>query len=170
MDTFNQGYLDSLCGVYSIVNAEKIVNNSSFEDSQRLFNDIISYLSKKRILKQVIIGGMIHRQFSDIMANVVGNRISLQITNKRGFYDLESWWKEAKSFLSERANRTIILSLGGIDGHLTTAYKMTSKNIFLKDSTEGECKLHYSMCEVVGYGINDKHVIYPSQCWYLGKE
>ena len=44
---FEQGGLDSLCGLYSIVNAERVVNNTSNDDSLVLFNDIIAYLNKK---------------------------------------------------------------------------------------------------------------------------
>lgn len=167
MIPFNQGYLDSLCGVYSIVNADKIINKASPQESQGLFNNIISYLSKKRILKQVIIGGMIHRQFSGIMTNVVGNKIPLQITNKRGFINLDSWWEDAKEFIS-KPERALILSFEEEYGHLTAVYKITDKFMYLFDSSDGDSKIHKNLCGIVGE--DGRYIIYPSQCWYLGKE
>ena len=41
---YEQGGLDSLCGLYSIVNAERVINGSTYEESVALFNDIVAYL------------------------------------------------------------------------------------------------------------------------------
>ena len=38
---FQQGGLDSLCGLYSIVNAERFINRSSDFETQQLFDDLI---------------------------------------------------------------------------------------------------------------------------------
>ena len=51
---FQQGGLDSLCGLYSIVNAERYINRSSDEETQQLFNDLIHYLLRRwQLSKQV---------------------------------------------------------------------------------------------------------------------
>src|SRR5690349_834090 len=98
MKSFKQGYLDSLCGIDSIVNAYKIVNKSSFDECQALFNDIIMYLSRKRVLKNFIIGGVKHTDMVNIMRDVVGERIPVQITTRRGLDTLDLWWDYSKSF------------------------------------------------------------------------
>jgi hypothetical protein len=170
LKTFKQGDLDFLCGIYSIINADKIINDSTPEESHQLFKDIIHHLAKRRILKKVIIEeGITHRQVTDIMDKVIADRIPFCATNKRGLYELGEWWEESKLFL-KLDKRVIILSLGGIDSHLTVLYKMTNKNLFLMDSNVGNCKLHRSFVDIVGSAGNDKHLIYPAQCWYLGKE
>ena len=38
---FQQGGLDSLCGLYSIVNAERFINRSVDDEAQQLFDDLI---------------------------------------------------------------------------------------------------------------------------------
>ena len=53
MEPFYQGALDSLCGVYSIVNAVRKVTKTI--DSQEQFAEIINYLDSKRDLCKIII-------------------------------------------------------------------------------------------------------------------
>ena len=50
---FQQGGLDSLCGLYSIVNAERIINRSSDDETQQLFNDLVHFLSRRRLLRLI---------------------------------------------------------------------------------------------------------------------
>ncbi len=169
--SFIQGYLDSLCGVYGIVNAEKIVNNTNSEESQLLFNLIISYLSKKRILKDIVINGINHKIMSNIMRDVVGNRIPFSYTNKR-FHNLSSWWSYSTEYLKQEKYRAIILSIGGKENHITVITGITKKRLILFDSGAygGINSIRRSSCKLVGtYGKSDKYIIYPSQCWYLGR-
>src|SRR5690242_11248738 len=57
---FQQGGLDSLCGLYSIINAERFINHSTDEETQRLFDDLIHYLARRKLLSKFLIGGIIH--------------------------------------------------------------------------------------------------------------
>ena len=45
-----QGALTSLCGIYSIVNAMRVVRGLSNEESKDLFEQIINYLEENRNL------------------------------------------------------------------------------------------------------------------------
>ena len=165
---FEQGYLDSLCGVYSVLNAERLINKSMQEDSQLLFNLIIDYLSRKRMLKDVILDGVNHKVISNIMKDVVADRIPYRQTNKRNFYTVKEWWHFSKLFLEEKENRAIILSIGGRENHLTVIERMTDRRMFLSDSSN-MLIIRKSQC-VIGYIDREKYVIYPSQTWYLGRE
>jgi hypothetical protein len=53
-----QGALDSLCAVYGVVNAAKIINDLTEEDSRDLFNKILLYLEEKDILGNALINGI----------------------------------------------------------------------------------------------------------------
>ena len=55
---FNQGALDSLCGIYSVVNADRILNMTPKEGSKELFSEIIHFLSRKRWLSSILTEGM----------------------------------------------------------------------------------------------------------------
>ncbi len=170
IESFTQGYLDSLCGIYSIINADRVVNNSSFMESQTLFNNIIEYLSEKKILKDIVIIGSDHKVMKDLIKGVAGERFPLHITNKRGIIKVNDWWNYSRNFLEEKPNRAIIISLGGREYHLTVTNRISDRLIYLKDSSNVRAILRKSSCSLAGYTENDKYIIYPSQCWYLGKE
>ena len=165
---FRQGWLDSLCGVYSIVNAHRLVNGVHYNECQPLFDEIVKYLHRKKILHKVMIEGINHKNFSSIMENVCQPIFPIMETNKRGFYNLDEWWDFSRCFLEEAPRRTIILSLGGSHDHLTNVEKITDKKLFLFDS-DGFAQIRKSSCRLYGYLKKDKYVIYHSQCWYLGK-
>src|SRR3990170_1597387 len=74
MPPFQQGGLDSLCGLYSIINAERIINHSSDEETQMLFNDLIHYLSRRGLLSRFLIGGIMHTEMLVILNKVVGKQ------------------------------------------------------------------------------------------------
>lgn len=168
--TLYQGYLDSLCGIYSILNADKIVNGTPEFGSQELFNDIIDYLDRRKILKETLLGGCDHKTLSKIIRTLENINFPLCKTNKRGIIKLNDWWKYSKEFLEGGQNRTIILSIGGRIYHLTVIERMTDRTIYLRDSSVGWRTIKKSMCRMAGYPETDKYIIYPSQCWYLGKE
>ncbi len=169
---FKQGFLDSLCGVYGIVNAEKIINGSNDERSQLIFNSIVEYLSKKRILKDVLIGGINHKIISNIMFDVIGDMVPYSVTNKR-FHTLKEWWSYSREYLHEKDHRVILLSIGGREDHITVATGMTDRGIKLFDSGAygGIRSIRKSTCKLAGtYDGDDKYLLWPSQCWFLGKE
>lgn len=165
--SFMQGWLDSTCGLYSIVNADKLVNKTSFEDSQELFNKIIHYLSKKRILKDILIGGTYHKNIVDIMNNVVSDRLSYK-TGKNGYSKLDQWWQNAYDFINGDYNRSIIISIGGKINHFSVIQSMTEKEMLLADSS-WMVKLRKSQCKFIGYTRTDKYILYPNQCFFLEK-
>lgn len=162
---FLQGYLDSLCGVYCIVNAEKLINNSSQEQSQRLFNSIIRYLDDEEILSSSIIGGMDYANISYLIRTKLSNRL-LVIENKKRFANIDKWWESSMQFMSDGHSRAIIISIGGRENHVTVVKSMSDRGMVLSDS--GRIKLiRRTACELKGYKEDDKYIIYPYQCIYL---
>lgn len=167
---FYQGYLDSLCGIYSIVNADRLINKSSDVESQELFNYIVEYLDTRGILKDIILEGSDHRLMSTIISHIGDWKFPVRISNRKNLISVKKWWEYSKEFMEGGENRTIILSIGGKIQHLTVVERITGGTLYLKDSTWGWKTIKKSMCKLPGYAENDKYIIYPSQCWYLGKE
>lgn len=170
MEAFQQGYFDSLCGIYSIINADKIVNNSTETESHELFYLLIDSLDYRGKLRDVIIEGSDHSIMKLLLNQIVNYRFPLRITNKRGIIKLNDWWQYSRQFLEDGKNRAIILSIGGKEQHLTVVERMTDRVLYLKDSSIGWKTIKKSTCRMIGYTETDKYIIYPSQCWYLGKE
>jgi len=71
---FQQGGLDSLCGLYSVINAERFINHSTDKESQKLFDSLIHYLARNGLLTKFLIGGISHTEMLVILKKVVGKK------------------------------------------------------------------------------------------------
>jgi hypothetical protein len=162
---FNQGSLDSLCSVYALVNTYKSVKNVNDELSNEIFNKIIKYLHKKRILCDTLIEGTSHKTMSKILREVVGDDFS-EVINlyKWGEYSLSAWWDYTKEY--SQNGYKIIVSIGGVRNHYSVIDRMTDKTMFMIDSN-GLDRVRKKDCEIQGYLKDDKYVIYPSQCFIV---
>jgi hypothetical protein len=167
---FEQGGLDSLCGLYSIVNAERVINNTSNEESLALFNEVIYYLNKKRVLSSILIDGMYLKNVKTVLEKVVGDRIPYQHIPFAGWPnpDLDEFWKEMQIFLAENPRRAVILSLSGIHDHFTVIKSITDKQIKLFDSNE-LYRINRTNCTTMYATNKRRHVVFPAQTYFLGR-
>lgn len=169
---FQQGGLDSLCGLYSIINAERFINHSSDEESQKLFDSLINYLARTGLLTKFLIGGIIHREMLVILKKVVGKkRISNVQIPFRGVHnpDLTRFWKSMQWFLDGTPGRAIILGLQGYHDHWTVIEKITNRSIVLYDSSLIK-RLPRANCTTVYPTWKRKHVLLPAQTYFLSNE
>lgn len=169
---FQQGGLDSLCGLYSIINAERFINRSTDEESQTLFNDLIHYLSRRKLLGKFLIDGIIHTEMLVILRKVIGKkRISNVRIPFRGVPnpDLTTFWKSMQSFLDGTPGRSIILGLQGYHDHWTVIEKITNRSILLYDSALIK-RLPRSSCTTVYPTWRRKHILLPAQTYFLSNE
>ncbi|MFN8399867.1 MAG: hypothetical protein U0X74_07625 [Anaerolineales bacterium] len=169
---FQQGGLDSLCGLYSIINAERIINHSTNDESQALFDELIRYLSRRGLLGKFLIGGILHPQMLLILNKVVGKkRISNIRVPWRGVPnpDLTTFWKSMQSFLDGTQGRAIILGIMGYHEHWTVIEKITNRSILLYDSALIK-RLPRNFCTTVYATGQRKHVLLPAQTYFLSNE
>ena len=168
---FQQGGLDSLCGLYSIVNAERFINHSSDEETQQLFDDVIHYLSRRKLLGELLIGGIIHTQMLLILNKVVGERIANKDVPWRGVPnpDLDTFWNSMQNFLDGTSGRAIILGLQGFHDHWTVIETISNRSINLYDSALIK-RLPRSSCTTVYATWKRKHLLFPAQTYFLSNE
>jgi hypothetical protein len=169
---FQQGGLDSLCGLYSIVNAERFINHSSDEETQQLFDELVHYLSRRGLLTKFLIGGILHNQMLVILNKVLGkNRIANVGITWRGVPnpDLTTFWKSMQIFLDGTPRRAIILGLQGYHDHWTVIEKITNRSILLYDSSLIK-RLPRSSCTTAYDTLKRKHQLLPAQTYFLSNE
>lgn len=97
---FQQGGLDSLCELCTLINAERFINRSTDEETQQLFDDLIQHLSRRKLLGRLLISGIIHKEMLVILNKVVGKkRISNVEIPWRGVPnpDLTTFWKSMQA-------------------------------------------------------------------------
>jgi hypothetical protein len=93
--------LDSLCGLYSIVNAERIVNGSSAEQAQELFDRMVHFLSRRRLLTRILLDGVIHNHMLLVLEKVVNGRVPrIEIPwRSQPTPELDPFWESMRDFL-----------------------------------------------------------------------
>jgi len=165
---FQQGGLDSLCGLYSIVNAERIINRSSDVQAQSLFDDMVHFLSRKRLLTRILLDGVIHRHMLLILEKVVNGRIPHIVTPWLGqpTPELDPFWESMRVFLDGARGRAIILGLNGYHDHWTVVQRITRSAIFLYDSDQIR---RLARLECTTAKRRRKHLLLPTQTYFLSK-
>jgi hypothetical protein len=166
---FQQGGLDSLCGLYSIVNAERIINRSTDDAAQDLFNTMVRFLSQKRLLAKILIHGVIHSHMLLILEKVVNGRIPhVEVPwRSQPTPDLDAFWESMRAFLDGTPGRAIILGLNGYHDHWTVVQSISSKSIFLFDSDQIK-RLSRDECTTAKH--RRKHLLLPAQTYFLSRK
>ena len=168
---YEQGALDSLCGIYSIVNAMRVIEGLSNEESQKLFKKIIAYLEENKSLAETLASGISITVMGTIFKDVIGDQINRAIPfQKHTDVSISEFWKEMTRFLHEKRpkgeKRVILLSLGGLHDHWTIVRKISNKRIWLFDSI-GLRNLDRSKCTTRKASSSRLHLIYPTQTYFL---
>jgi hypothetical protein len=165
---YHQGELDSLCGIYSILNSYRIVCNPDENKTQILFNDIVNYFSKKRLLKSILIDGMGFKEMNMVMKDVVYGYMPNYKLSWASFQNptTRNFWNSMKNHL-EDANSCVILGMTGRESHWSVGISATSKTMRLIDA---EWKfLKYNLCSTTV--IDDKlYVLYPAQTYFISNK
>ena len=168
---FQQGGLDSLCGLYSIINAERFINHSSDEEAQQLFDDLIHYLSRRGLLSKFLIGGIVSTEMLVVLNRVVGKkRISSVEIRWRGVPnpELTDFWRSMQNFLDGTPGRSVILGLEGYHDHWTVIESITNRSIMLYDSAMIKRLPRYRCTTSYATGTR-KHLLLPAQTYFLSK-
>lgn len=167
---FEQGGLDALCGIYSIVNAERVINNTVSQDSQNLFKEIVRYLDEQRSLTTILTEGMLFKHITTVLNNVVGDRIAYKERHFAGVKnpELNTFWTEVSSFLHNGENRAVLLGISGVYDHWTVVKQIKENRIDLLDS-DGLRRLNRINCTTYDVKGGRHHVFCPAQTYFLGK-
>jgi hypothetical protein len=167
---YEQGNLDSLCGIYSIVHADRIINRATKKDSRLWFNKIITFLDEQKMLASILTEGMIFKNVKEILRNVMKDRIPYQKIHFAGKDnpDLNTFWAEMEDFLRQNPRRAILLGMSGAyDDHWTIINRLTKKRIEVLDSS-GLRVLNRANCTTDEERGKRLHILWPAQTYFLG--
>ena len=136
---YEQGYLDGLCGVYSVINATRLlVKGISEEECMKLFEKCLTHVEQRKRLSKAITTGISKSDLSSILKNVVMVKYPIARQNPfRGVDDIgvDDFFGEIQSFLNEDSKRTVIAGLIGNGwDHWTVIKSISPKRVMLFDS------------------------------------
>lgn len=169
---YEQGKLDCMCGIYSVVNAARIIRNLNDDQSQELFKQIVFYLKDIKELPTILTEGMNIHVLGGILREVISEGIQRSIPfHKKPQIGIGDFWVEMMQFLNEGEDlgerRTILLSLDGAHEHWTVIRSMTGRGITLFDS-DGLKHLSRRACTTIKATASRPHRLCPTQTYFLG--
>jgi hypothetical protein len=169
MKPYEQGALDGLCAVYSIVNAVRIVSGIGEEEARELFREIILYLEKTNDLARILIEGIGLKTIGGILADVVGEQISSRAMPFKQYPDtpLDEFWTTMMSFLNNGGRRAVLIGLGGpMWDHWSIVESITEKQIHFFDSYKLK-RLNRSRCATMRSTTSRPHLLSPTHTYFL---
>jgi hypothetical protein len=169
MKPYEQGALDGLCAVYSIVNATRIVSGIGDEEAKELFRDIILYLETKKDLAKILIEGIDLLTIGGILGDVVGNRIENRSMpfKQRPETPLDEFWTEMMGFINGGGKRAILIGVGGpMWDHWSIVESITEKQIRFFDSYKLK-RLNRNRCGTIRSTSSRPHLLHPTHTYFL---
>lgn len=137
---YEQGYLDGLCGVYSIINATRlIVKDMREEEAMNLFSKCMRHVEKRKSLGKVSTEGVNEIDIWSILRKVV--LVDYGVKAERPFYydrelSVYGYFRELREYLGKDGKRSAIICIECDDwDHWTVIRSMTMKRITLFDSS-----------------------------------
>jgi len=170
MKPYEQGALDGLCAVYSIVNATRIISGIDENQAKDLFRDIIVYLEKTNDLSRILIFGIGLTTIGGILSDVVGDRIQNRSMPFKQYPEtpLDAFWQEMMGFLNGGGGKkAILIGVGGpMWDHWSIVESITEKQIRFFDSYKLK-RLNRNRCATMRITSLRPHLLQPTHTYFL---
>jgi len=172
MKPYEQGGLDGLCAIYSIVNAAGIISGTRNDEAKALFRQILEYLERTRDLSRVLSEGIGLTTIGVILRDVVGDLIPHRSMPYKNLphAPLDEFWDGMTRFLDAGARRTILIGLGGrIWDHWSIIHEITPRQVRFFDSRRLR-QLNRNRCTTTRSTSRRPHVLCPTHTYFLSQE
>lgn len=145
-----QGGIDRLCGLYSIINAIAYVDPYAYRMRQQLFDTGVRYLMKRNKLGPVMLGGMKPKlwiKLTKYLLRQYEQATSLRIETLKLIETGKKAEGEVWAHISRHVQRgsPVLIELEGRHAHFSVIVGLTESRVILFDS-DGLCWLHRYKC------------------------
>ncbi len=168
-----QGQLDGFCGIYSIINALRIVHGTGYLQSREVFLEIIRVMESRKKLSWLIEDGMTDRDMSYVYREVIQRRFPIHILkpfHRRSDVGLGSYWNQIHEFLGSGDSRAVNLVVESLHwGHWTVVYRATPKALYLLDS-DIMGRLDRRKCTTRRLSVTRNFLIWPTMTRFLSRK
>lgn len=173
MFPYIQGYLDGLCGVYSLINAMRIVLNLSPEKSAELFKRIIKCMEQRRKISSFVVNGLCPVDVQYALKTVIEPQYP--ITWKRPYLrrrnlQISRYWRELREFFSEDDHRAVIMTIHVEKyNHWSVVQGVTEKQLRFFDSAALAKRVNRSRCAIRRSTAKRPYAFEPGTMFFLSK-
>jgi hypothetical protein len=172
MTPYEQGGLDGLCAIYSIVNAARIISGISDSEAKLLFRKILEYLEQSRDLSRLLSEGIGLTTIGSILRDVVGDLIPHRSIPYKNLPQtpLDEFWNAMIRFLYYGNQRAILIGIGGpMWDHWSIVHEITVRQIRFFDSHKLG-RLNRTRCTTTRSTGRRPHVLSPTHTYFLSLE
>ena len=137
MKPYEQGALDGMCAIYSIVNAARIIADIRDSEAKALFRRILEYLEQSCDLSRILCEGIGLTTIGGILRDAVGDLIPCRKMPYKMFphTPLDEFWSEMMRFMDTGKARAILICIGGpMWDHWSIVQEITMRQIRFFDS------------------------------------
>ncbi len=166
MHVFRQGDLDGLCGVYSIVNAARVVARLGPDESAQLFERLVRQVGTAARVTNGLGRGLMDELLRQVAADVLTCHKPFRRVRQ---VPLQLFWSEASGFLAQPPGRAraVILCLDTPGwSHWTTVVAVTERQARLVDS-DGRKALDRRRCTTGRMTAARPYAIRPTYTYFL---
>jgi hypothetical protein len=138
LSPYEQGYLDGLCGIYSIINAVRLLAKIDEEEATCLFKSILRHVEKSKKLSHILTEGISPSDMNDLLRRIVTRRYPIDWQRpyfRTGRPSVNAFWDRIVDFMKEDTNRTVILWMEHNDwDHWSVVKSLTATKMTFFDS------------------------------------
>lgn len=162
---YKQGDFDSLCGIYTLINAVDTLKAPNREKTlQQLFNDLINELSLYGDIKDYVLWGIETRFLSKLIKSILVSKY--EITCKKPFHSkpdipIDDLWH---SMVDWTDNGGVIIC--GDDLHWTLVVRVTERMAYIRDSSYMSPFRKQSLI----HNSENREIIQPTSMFFLSYE
>lgn len=168
---YEQGYLDGLCGIYSVINATRlIVTGMREEDAMKLFGKCMIHVEGRKSLGKVSTDGVLMSDIWSILKKVV--LIKYAIVAERPFQktreiSLDDYFNTLREHFSKGGRRAAIISFECDDwDHWTVVKSISMKRLMLFDSSMMK-SINIAKCTVNHPTKRNPYLIIPRETFFI---
>jgi hypothetical protein len=169
MKPYEQGGLDGLCAIYSIVNAARIISAIQDAEAKALFRRILEHLEQSRDLSRVLSEGIGLTTIGGILRDVVGDLIPHRSMPYKNLphTPLDDFWSGMTRFLEAGGERAILIGLGGpMWDHWSIVHEITARQIRFFDSHK-LYRFNRTRCTTTRSTSRRPHMLCPTHTYFL---
>lgn len=171
---YRQGTLDSLCGVYAVINSTKAMCDQHGRRLTRgackeLFVELCNVLAGGGRLADALANGTTIRTFQQMTRAAhewVADQQGLQLKSVRAFGSapsgLADYWDRLVDHTEQYGNGSVLVGMSGKHNHWSCIRSISERNISLMDS-DGIVSLRRDRCTVGEPTTRRQHVLWPTQ-------
>ncbi len=164
--SYQQGDLDLLCGVYSLLNIIQLLRPQRMAQSKKLFYKVLRFLekSKSQKLSKVITTGLKFNDIKQLLNTFLpSENLCWEMPfNKAVEPEMDQYWNTLMQLLDSNQASCVLIRLTGVHNHWTIVKAINEKTMTLHDSSK-LFRINRRSCCIHSDENNKSNELWPKQ-------